>query len=356
MEVKSYEIDMLDIEDADAFIIHFFDDNNKEHLVLIDAGRYSDGEKVSDFIRGTYSTYHVDLAICTHCDDDHYGGLLWMIEDMTNNPQTSVDIDNLWVNDPGLHSWASDFERRTSDSRVQKQARSVYTLQNGKNFLDIINQLKKSGNNNSGMNVSEVFSDSLHRGYEAFGGIIEVIGPSLEYYENQVLAFRHSMKANKTYPQKNDQEDDDTIEIDDAGIVKSKTLDEAMPDDSHHNLSSIIFLFKPSEDKYYLFTGDAGEDSFKNLKYKGDWNRLKNLHWLKLPHHGSKRNITCAMINHFRPKIAYCTSKCYGTWLSKAVVNALKSVGTQVYSTNINGSMLHHKINSREGYCTAKPL
>jgi len=125
---------MLDVEDADAFLIRFMDERYNTHIILIDAGRYSDGQKVSDFIKNTYGSYYVDLAICTHCDDDHYGGLLWMVEDMTNNPSTSVDIKELWVNDPGLHSWANDFERRRNDVRVQKQARVVYTLSNGKSF------------------------------------------------------------------------------------------------------------------------------------------------------------------------------------------------------------------------------
>ena len=277
-----------------------------------------------------------------------------MIEDMKDNPDTSVDIKELWVNDPGLHSWADDYERRSVDARVQKQARVVYTLQNGKNFLAMIDALKHSGNANANIKVREVFSD---QDYLAFDGIIEVIGPSIEYYEKQVQQFRHLMKANKTTPAINDSDDDDAVTTDDAGNVKSTTLDNAIPDDSHHNLSSIIFIFQPVEGKNYLFTGDAGADSFENLKYKTtDWEKLKGLHWLKLPHHGSKRNITCSMINHFRPKVAYCSSKNYGTWLSKAVVNALKQVKTRVYATNVNGSMLHNKIVDREGYSTATPL
>lgn len=353
MTVSKYEIDMLDLEDADAFLIHFFDENDTEHVVLVDAGRYEDGKKVAEFIQTTYDTFHVDLAICTHCDDDHYGGLLWMVEDMKNNPATSVDIKELWMNDPGQHCWANDFERRTSDARTQAQARIVYTLQNGKNFIKVVNDLLNSGNSNAKMKVREVFSN---HDYNAFDGIIEVIGPSENYYEEKVLKFRHDMKPNKTTPATNDADDDDTIEIDDAGNVKSTTLDNAVPDDNQHNLSSIIFLFKPTAEKKYLFTGDAGEESFKRLEYKSDWDRLKNIYWLKLPHHGSKRNITCAMINHFRPKVAYATSKCYGTWLSKAVVNALKQVKTRVYATNKNGSMLHNKIQDREGYSTATPL
>ena len=353
MTVSKYEIDMLDLGDADAFLIRFYDDSDIRYIVLVYAGRYDDGKKVAKFIKDTYGTYTVDLAICTHCDDDHYGGLLWMVEDMKNNPTTSVDITELWMNDPGQHCWASDFERRTSDSRTQNQARIVYTLQNGKNFIKVIEELLNSGNNNANMKVREVFSNS---DYNAFDGIIEVIGPSVEYYEEKVLKFRHDMKANKTTPAANDTDDNDAIDIDDDGNVTSQTLEKAVPDDSQHNLSSIIFLFKPTADKKYLFTGDAGEESFKRLKYQKDWERLRNIHWLKLPHHGSKRNITCAMINHFRPKVAYATSKCYGTWLSKAVVNALKQVNTRVYATNENGSMLHNSIEKREGYSTATPL
>ena len=355
MCVDKYEIDMLDVEDADAFLIHFYDNVNNEYIVLVDAGRYEDGERVSKFIKETYGRYFVDLAICTHCDDDHYGGLLWMVEDMMNHPETSVDIKEIWMNDPGLHCWANDFERRTSDSRTQTQARQVYTLENGKNFIETVNALRRSGNVNAGIKVREIFSDDLE-GYTAFDGVIEVIGPSIEYYENQVLKFRHSMKANKTSAAVIDEDDDDAVEIDEVGNVKSATLDNATPDDSPHNLSSIIFLFKPIEGKNYLFTGDAGEDSFNNLRYVNDWMRLKNIYWLKLPHHGSKRNISCAMINHFRPTVAYVTSKSYGTWLSKAVVNALKQVKTSVYATNINGSMLHNKIKSRDDYSPAEPL
>ena len=51
MCVDKYEIDMLDVKDADAFLIHFYDDANKEYIVLVDAGRYEDGERVSKFIK-----------------------------------------------------------------------------------------------------------------------------------------------------------------------------------------------------------------------------------------------------------------------------------------------------------------
>lgn len=353
METLKYEIDMLDVEDADAFLIRFYDENNNPYVVLVDGGRYSDGQKIHDFIRERYDTYTINLAICTHCDDDHYGGLLWLIENMIDNPKTSVDINELWVNDPGKHSWADDYERRRSDEAVQKQARTVYTLQNGKNFLEMVLKLQSSGNPNSDIDVHEAFSNQGK--YTAFDGIIEVIGPSVDYYEEKVLKFRHSMKVNKDTSD-DEEDEDDTIDIDDEGNVNSKTIDAATPDDNQHNLSSIIFLFNPSDGNKFLFTGDAGAESFEKLYDKEDWERIKNIYWLKLPHHGSKRNVTCAMINHLHPHIVYGTSKCYGTWVSKAVVNAFKQVKSLVYLTNTHGNIWYHcGIDGRDDYSTATP-
>ena len=80
MEVKKYEIDMLDVKVADAFLIHFFDENNAEYVVLIDGGNYSDGTKIASFIREHYSQNYINLAICTHCDDDHFGGIHYLLE------------------------------------------------------------------------------------------------------------------------------------------------------------------------------------------------------------------------------------------------------------------------------------
>ena len=89
MITEKYEIDMLDVADADAFLIRFYDENDTPYTVLVDGGRYTDGEKVHEFIRNQYNTYTINLAICTHCDDDHYGGLLWLVENMKNNPSNS---------------------------------------------------------------------------------------------------------------------------------------------------------------------------------------------------------------------------------------------------------------------------
>ena len=84
MTITKYEIDMLNVGAADAFLIHFFDDdNNSEFVVLIDGGNYSDGVEIAKFIKTHYKQNYIDLAICTHCDKDHFGGLIYL----SSNPQ-----------------------------------------------------------------------------------------------------------------------------------------------------------------------------------------------------------------------------------------------------------------------------
>ncbi len=54
MKITRYEIDFLDVQDADAILIHFYDEAYNDYVVAIDAGRYSDGPMVSKFIKDHY--------------------------------------------------------------------------------------------------------------------------------------------------------------------------------------------------------------------------------------------------------------------------------------------------------------
>ena len=48
---KDYHIEMLSVGAADAFILYIVDTQDEEHLILIDAGNYNDGEKIIKHIR-----------------------------------------------------------------------------------------------------------------------------------------------------------------------------------------------------------------------------------------------------------------------------------------------------------------
>ena len=61
MKITKYEIDMLEVGAADAFLLHFWDDETKyEYVILIDAGNYEDGKKVAKFIHEHYKKQYID--------------------------------------------------------------------------------------------------------------------------------------------------------------------------------------------------------------------------------------------------------------------------------------------------------
>ena len=335
---------MLRVGAADASLIHFFDDedDNKEYIVLVDAGNYDDGKKITDFVRSRYGKSEIDLAICSHCDKDHFGGFVYLLEKIRDNKANRLDIKKMWINDPADHvPMGKIIHTNMSKKTVEVKARTVYDLGDKGNLLEILGDLS----NKNKVIWQEPFSDpneSSNAWYQrdAFDKHIEILAPSISYYASLVPDFRNDLKRKKY--DTDEEKEDATIEIKEGNVVYSKTIEDAGDDPSSHNQSSVILLFKPDDDKLFLFMGDAGRDAINHFAFKSDVERLKNLYWLKVPHHGSKYNLDNDILNLLRPQIAYISTEKYGHYLSKAVVNALKKCGTSVYDT-MKSSMWHHQ-------------
>jgi beta-lactamase superfamily II metal-dependent hydrolase len=343
MKIEKYEIEMLDVKSADAFIIHIVDENDADHIILVDAGNYNDGQKIIDHLRKYYISPRIDLAIVTHPDDDHYGGFFYLLEKIKNNIKDKIEIVQFWIHDPGQHISVEDLKYKWKNDNAKTEARSVLNL-NGENLLQIVDDL--------GIARLEPFAryeDDTIFGHPDF--MIVALGPTEDYYKSLVPNFRNSLKP-KYDSEESDEDSTVTLK---EGKIYSKTLDEAGDDPSTHNQSSLIFAFLPTNEKKYLFMGDAGEAAFTNIP-KEFQDYIRNVQWLKVPHHGSKYNMSNDMINTIKPKVAYITTEKIGKYLSQSVVNALKKADCSVYSTHKNGSMLHNNIVSRDGYSNAEKL
>lgn len=343
---------MLSVGAADAFIIFYIDENNNGHLILIDAGNYEDGQKITNHIRKYYTNPVIDLAIVTHPDDDHYGGFIKMLEKIRDKEKDAIGIKKFWVNDPGNnHVDKDEIKWITKQKAVNVKARSVYDL-GDKNLLDLIDVVA--------IPRTEKFAGVLYKTKDGhftymtpdFPGCT-ILGPTKNYYEELIPNFRndelnfHQPEDDTSYYSWEDVPD---------GECLSTTLDNACDDPSAHNQSSLIFLFEPVAGKKYLFAGDAGRDAFNNI-HPHLKDKIKNVSWLKVPHHGSKHNIDSAIINWIKPKTAYISSESIGNYLNQCTVNALKKSGCSVYSTHVTGShFIHKQIWEREGYSTSTPL
>lgn len=355
MRVTKYEIDMLNVKSADAFLIHFWDDEtNYDYVVLIDGGNYEDGPTIAKFVRRYYRNNNIDIVICSHCDKDHYGGITYLLEQQRDNGKDNMNINQIWINDPAKHvpngeiKWSQNMTQFTK----KVKARTVYDLTKHDNLLDIIQDLQQQKK----ISWFEPFSNACKDDQVSDCGssLFRIIAPSIEYYESLVPDFRNDLQRKKGgYDSNESQEQIAELR---EGYVYSKTLAEAEDDPSSHNRSSVIVLFQPSDGNKFLFMGDACRDSINNIPQK-QLSEIKKIYWLKVPHHGSKHNLDNDIINHLNPKVAFISTEKYGHYLSKAVVNALNKLGTKVYSTSDNCSKCHHKNTpSHCGYSPATPI
>lgn len=348
-----YEIEMIDVKAADAFLIHYMEDNGESHIIMVDSGNYEDAEKILTHIRTHYdkvskigwSGYVIDAAIVTHPDDDHIGGFVHMLEDLQAGKLYDICFNCFWVNDPTKHMFVpNDVQRIRTQKSLDARLKSVYNYKENpkKNLLDLIDS--------AGIARTEVFAgDYLDEPQ------ITIISPTRDFYESLLPKFRNKLNFHwalealeeNSYSLKDDISDETTL---------SKTLDDATDDASAHNQSSIVFLLETDDGKKFLFTGDAGRDAFNHIPHELR-SIINGVTWMKVPHHGSKHNLDSTIIKHVNPKIAYISTEKQGKYLNRSTVFALKKNGTKVYSTSQNRSTIRHgAIKTREGWTKIEPM
>ena len=334
MKISRFEIDFLNVEDADAILIHFYDEHDNNYVVAIDAGRYGDGDTVSKFVKDHYHTNVIDLAICTHCDDDHYGGFIKMLEEQKKNLYKGIKINSFMINDPGKYATADDYKYYRLNANVKDKAREVYDVENDKNLIEMIDELK--------IKRTEALSWGGNNDYSFFDGVFEILAPTQSYYQSLVPSLRNDLIPYDT----TDSDTDDTSLC--YGQCLSPKLDATPDDTSSHNRSSVIVMFKPNPTDKFIFMGDASESSFNGM-IPSDRDKMKNATLLKVPHHGSHHNLSSSIINLINPKFAIVSAKSTKKYFSPRVKFALKKKGALVCSTHINGSLwFHHGIDGRE--------
>jgi beta-lactamase superfamily II metal-dependent hydrolase len=257
-----HEIDFLPVGDGensgDAIAIRFAhpEDGRWVH-VIIDAGFQDDGEALVEHVQRYYETDHIDLAILTHPDGDHIGGM--------GEVMRGLSVDKLWLHDMGAHGGSS--------------------LPAASAVKDLVNVATERGTV-----VQEAWT-----GASDFGGALVVLGPDKNYYEELVQ---------------------EQLEAAPKAAVTAKALVEAarglwdrivsglgveIPFDAKEvtprNNSSMIVLFQ-LDGQNHLLTGDAGVPALERAWDAAETRDLSDVpHFVQIPHHGSRRNASSAWLN-----------------------------------------------------------
>jgi len=328
-EFNKYEVEMLDVKAADAFLIHYIDSMNRSHIIMVDSGNYNDADKILKHIRTHYTPvgkkYIVDYAIVTHPDEDHFGGFVKMLELIQDGDLHNFEFRHFVVNDPSMHdptpSLISYIYNEKGPS-LNNNLKSVYSYQDSpdRNLLQLIDD--------AGIKRFESFDNRYDVPFITF------LGPSKEYYESLIPRFRDGDEHNSN------------------NTSMFSAMDDADDDNSAHNQSSIIFLFEPEVGREYLFTGDAGIEAFNNIPDELQ-RKMENVYWLKVPHHGSKHNLNSEIIERLNPTVAYISADS----IDQCVVDALKTYDAKVYSTCQGYSYIcNNPFSYRVGMVPARPM
>jgi len=310
------KIHILDVKDGDAIIIEMIKED-KCLIMVIDGGQprsYKDKvrPKLVEILK-IYNKKAPDIVVCTHYDSDHIGGLIPLIEEFIS------DISEVWI-----HKTPEAILGYIEESIQLKVSKT-------KHFYDFnhfpINRLFESYNS-SDKQLLEIKASQLLESLPQLRRLIDII-PSHKlrqvYHNEKPIKLWQEVTIlgpTKNYfdslfpPTKNLESFilEEAIEVIPSIRASFKTLyiaginpcdqlkNEGQTSITSTNKASIIISIDIDSDRY-LFTGDAGIESFKNIpNYQEE---LKNIFFLKVPHHASMNNISREIIELMQPIYAY---------------------------------------------------
>ncbi len=322
-----YVVDFLPVGDrarsGDAIAMMFTESGTGENrVVLIDAGFQDDGVALVEHVTSMYGTRSVDLAILTHPDGDHIGGMGEVIR--------GLEVQTLWVHDIGDHGGAS------------------------LDAADAVNDLIAVAQDR-GTDVRQPWA-----GASAFGGALTVLGPSMVYYEQLV---REQLKEAPIVAKSSRLLEAARGLAGRFSALAPPALPFSEKDVTPRNNSSIITRLE-ADNVVLLFTGDAGIPA---LSRAWDFAESREIaqkpSMVQVPHHGSRRNASSGWLDRLLGPVGQGPSGAAFVSVvadsdkhpSGRVVNAYRHRGYPVTATagriRASGAWQH-----RPGWSTAETL
>ena len=318
-QVNGIEIFMMNVGDADCFLVIRYANLKIIDTTLIDGGNKSNAKDIVQRLKDLKVT-HIDNVVNTHPHADHASGLIEIIKD------GSFTFGEMWINSP---------DQCINANSIRYQL-SFYNLNNVLNRFnsaidlnqEIINACQWRG----------ITIDSPTAGKKI--GPFWVLGPSTSFYNEcwQSLSNNQAMREWNHYYDIRDFQDI---------IIEQTSQDKPLGDDtSPINESSVVLQFEYNNKKY-VFTGDAGCNAINDIIARGMNSHIEDIFWLESPHHGSRRNLSPELIDIINPNIVYIS--CIGSRKhpSRKLVNYFKdNCNSKVHATyyplgNKNGWKLY---------------
>ncbi len=227
----------------------------------------------------------LDVVVLTHVDSDHVGGLLNLLQDLLlvpeNSPPDPIKVEALWHN-----SFSDSIQSGPTVTAITDGLGAVPRFSiPGRSNSDIL--LKSINQGNDLTNYANQLQIPLNPHF--CGKIITIGNSSTMTIDNLTVQVIGPTEENLEKLREEWADWLDEISVSgDAGPLGAKA------DLTPPNLSSIMMLAE-ADNKKVLFTGDGHSDDIvsglKELRILDTNDRL-HVDVLKVPHHGSKYNVT----------------------------------------------------------------
>jgi beta-lactamase superfamily II metal-dependent hydrolase len=309
-----YEVTIIDVKDADAIVINYHD-GNRWWTVLVDAGNVGDGRKVKPYIKHIENgKYVIDYAFCTHPDKDHKGGFFELLTDR------AVSIINFCIRRPDSIV-AKDFRRLLYPTgQLESNAKATYN-----HPTDAIHNLIDEANR-----YSNLIEPSL--GNDVPGVPLMMVGPTPQFFQNACYEMALNFAELEDEANFERYAEDELPSEEEALSVMDEVKEE-----SPTNKSSLILLFHPAG-RNYLLAGDSCSAALKDAVQ--DYPQSIPGCTFKVPHHGSKHNLTTEVIEMLRPSSAVISAEGSKKHPNCAVVHFLSKY-CNVYCTSKSGTLTY---------------
>lgn len=343
------EVDFLPVGEhkrsGDAIVIRWRE-NDEYKVMVYDGGTKEYGKEIVAHIQKYYGVDHIDYVVNSHPDNDHAGGLAYVLENMS--------VGELWMHRPWTHSAEiRDFfhDGRITDNslaeRLQDKMSAAYALEKIAEEKDIP--------------IIEPFADCQI-------GIFKVLSPLRARYTTELIPeFEKSPEQKKSNVVSEGMESlNDTIKSLAASFLDKWDF-EYLPETvktSAENESSAI-LFAKLDGKGFLLTGDAGIKSLREAAVFAQGSGInlpQEVSFVQIPHHGGRHNVSTETLDLIIGKplssrgenatrSAYASAgKEAPTHPKKVVTNAFVRRGFKVAKTKGQSIRYQHNMEKRAGW------